>query len=194
MDRITRITSRTIAMPQTDIDTDQIMPARFLTTTNKEGLGDAAFADWRYDKSGAPVPDFPLNAPDAKERQVLVAGNNFGCGSSREHAPWGLVDFGFRAVISTRIADIFRNNALKNGLVPVIVPADVHAELLANPGTEVTVDVEARTLTLPDGHTVEFPLDGFSRHCLLEGIDQLGFLLSQAEAIAVFEQNRPWQP
>jgi 3-isopropylmalate/(R)-2-methylmalate dehydratase small subunit len=194
MDRITRITSRTIAMPQTDIDTDQIMPARFLTTTNKEGLGDAAFADWRYDKSGAPVPDFPLNAPDAKECQVLVAGNNFGCGSSREHAPWGLVDFGFRAVISTRIADIFRNNALKNGLVPVIVPADVHAELLANPGTEVTVDVEARTLTLPDGHTVEFPLDGFSRHCLLEGIDQLGFLLSQAEAIAVFEQNRPWQP
>ena len=194
MERITRIKSRTIVMPQTDIDTDQIMPARYLTTTNKAGLGAAAFADWRYDKSGTPIPDFPLNAPDATDCQVLVAGNNFGCGSSREHAPWGLVDFGFRAVISTRIADIFRNNSLKNGLVPVIVPAAAHATLLADPGAEVTVDVDARTLTLPDGSTVEFPLDGFSRHCLLEGIDQLGFLLSQADAIAEFEQERPWQP
>ena len=194
MEKITRVSSRTIVMPQADIDTDQIMPARFLTTTNKEGLGDAAFSDWRYAKNGDPLPDFPLNQPGARDCQVLVAGNNFGCGSSREHAPWGLVDFGFRAVISTRIADIFRNNALKNGLVPVIVPEDVHAWLLANPGVEVTVDVAERTLALPDGRTVEFPLDGFSRHCLLEGIDQLGYLLSQAGEIAHFEQERPWQP
>ncbi|UCG74132.1 MAG: 3-isopropylmalate dehydratase small subunit [Chromatiales bacterium] len=194
MEKITRITSRTIVLPQSDIDTDQIMPARYLTTTNKEGLGDAAFADWRYDDQGQPIADFPLNAPGAQACQVLVAGNNFGCGSSREHAPWGLVDFGFRAVISTRIADIFRNNSLKNGLVPVIVSADVHETLLANPGAEVTVDVDSRTLTLPDGSRVEFPLDGFSRHCLMEGIDQLGYLLSQAGAIAEFEQDRPLQP
>ena len=194
MEHITRISSRTIVMPQTDIDTDQIMPARYLTTTDKQGLGAAAFADWRYDDKGEPLPDFPLNQPGAADCQVLVAGNNFGCGSSREHAPWGLVDFGIRAVISTRIADIFRNNSLKNGLVPVIVSEEVHAKLMDNPGAEVTVDVEARTLALPDGSTVEFPLDGFSRHCLLEGIDQLGFLLSQADAIAEFEQDRAWQP
>lgn len=194
MERITRITSRTIVMPQTDIDTDQIMPARYLTTTNKEGLGAAAFADWRYSDDGKPIPEFPLNQPGAADCQILVAGNNFGCGSSREHAPWGLVDFGFRAVISTRIADIFRNNSLKNGLVPVIVTETVHNALLAKPGAEVTVDVDARTLTLPDGKTVEFPLDGFSRHCLMEGIDQLGYLLSQADAIAEFEMERAWQP
>jgi 3-isopropylmalate/(R)-2-methylmalate dehydratase small subunit len=194
MDKVTRITSRTIVMPQTDIDTDQIMPARYLTTTNKEGLGEAAFADWRYDKHGKPIPDFPLNQPGASECRVLVAGNNFGCGSSREHAPWGLVDFGIRAVISTRIADIFRNNSLKNGLVPVIVDEDVYANLLENAGAEVTVDVEGRTLTLPGGDEVEFPLDGFSRHCLMEGIDQLGYLLSKADAIARYEQERTWQP
>ncbi|MDH3509964.1 MAG: 3-isopropylmalate dehydratase small subunit [Gammaproteobacteria bacterium] len=191
MERMTRVTSRTVVLPQTDIDTDQIMPARFLTTTDREGLGKAAFADWRYDDDDQPLPDFPLNQPGAAEAQVLVAGNNFGCGSSREHAPWGLVDFGFRAVISTQIADIFRNNALKNGLVPVIVDADTHRWLMENPGAEVTVDVESATLILPDNRVLEFPIDGFSQHCLLEGTDQLGFLLAQDEAISRFEQDRP---
>lgn len=194
MDKIIRLTSRTIVMPQTDIDTDQIMPARFLTTTNKEGLGKAAFADWRYDDNGEPVPDFPLNQPGAGECRILVAGNNFGCGSSREHAPWGLVDFGIRAVVSTRIADIFRNNALKNGLVPVVVTQEDYEQLLQAPGAEITVDVEARTLTLPNGRKVEFPLDGFARHCLMEGIDQLGYLLAQDEAISRYERGREWQP
>ena len=154
MDKIDRITSRTVVLPQTDIDTDQIMPARFLTTTDKEGLGKAAFSDWRYDADDNPLPDFPLNQPGADESHVLVAGNNFGCGSSREHAPWGLVDFGFRAVISTQIADIFRNNALKNGLVPIIVDTETHQWLLDNPGAEVTVDVEAAMLTMPDGRAI----------------------------------------
>lgn len=181
-------------MPQTDIDTDQIIPARYLTTTNKEGLGEAIFAEWRYDKNGDPVPEFPLNQPGAREHRVLVTGNNFGCGSSREHAPWGLVDFGFQAVISTQIADIFRNNSLKNGLVPVIVNPDIHQWLMANPGVEVAIDVEQRTLTLPDGRSVDFPIDGFSRHCLLEGIDQLGYLLSQSDSIARFEEQRSWKP
>ena len=191
MEKMNRITSRTVVLPQNDIDTDQIMPARFLTTTNKEGLGKAAFSDWRYDANDDPVPDFPLNQPGADESQVLVAGNNFGCGSSREHAPWGLVDFGFRAVISTQIADIFRNNALKNGLVPVIVDADTQRWLMDNPGAEVTVDVAAATLTLPDGRALEFPIDAFAQHCLLDGVDQLGFLLGKDEAITDFEQGRP---
>ena len=194
MEKVIRIESPTLLLPQADIDTDQIMPARFLTTTNKEGLGEAAFADWRYDKQGQPIPDFPLNQPGAKDCKVLVAGNNFGCGSSREHAPWGLVDFGFRAVISTQIADIFRSNSLKNGLVPVVVPTDIHAWLLDNPGARVVVDVESQTLSLPDGRSVEFPLDGFSKHCLMQGVDQLGFLLSQDASISDFEQNRSWQP
>jgi 3-isopropylmalate/(R)-2-methylmalate dehydratase small subunit len=191
MEKMNRITSRTVVLPQNDIDTDQIMPARFLTTTNKEGLGKAAFSDWRYDANDDPVPDFPLNQPGADESQVLVAGNNFGCGSSREHAPWGLVDFGFRAVISTQIADIFRNNALKNGLVPVIVDADTHRWLMDNPGAEVTVDVAAASLTLPDGRALEFPIDAFAQHCLLDGVDQLGFLLGKDAAITDFEQGRP---
>jgi len=194
MEKITRIQSRTVLLPQTDIDTDQIMPARFLTTTDKVGLGEALFADWRYDDDGQPIPEFPLNDPDAPSSKVLVAGNNFGCGSSREHAPWGLVDFGFRAVISTQIADIFRNNALKNGLVPVIVDADTHRWLLDNPGVEVIIDITEATLELPDGKTLNFPLDGFSQHCLLEGIDQLGYLLSRSDAIAAFERDRPWKP
>lgn len=190
MDKVERIDSRTVVLPQTDIDTDQIMPARFLTTTDKKGLGKAAFSDWRYDDNDEPLPDFPLNQPGADECQVLVAGNNFGCGSSREHAPWGLVDFGFRAVISTQIADIFRNNALKNGLVPIIVDAATHQCLLDNPGAEVSVDVAAATLTLPDGRVLEFPIDGFSQHCLLEGVDQLGYLLSQKDAITNYEQGQ----
>ncbi len=194
MERVTHIRSKTVVLPQTDIDTDQIMPARFLTTTTKEGLGDAAFADWRYDANGDPIPDFPLNQPGASASRVLVAGNNFGCGSSREHAPWGIVDFGFRAVVSTQIADIFRNNALKNGLVPVVIDEEPHRWLLDHPGAEVEIDVAAATITLPDREPIEFPLDGFSKHCLLEGVDQLGYLLGKDAEIAAFEQNRAWMP
>ena len=194
MEKVIRIESATVVLPQSDIDTDQIMPARYLTTTTKEGLGEAAFADWRYDETGEPIADFPLNQPGAADSQILVAGNNFGCGSSREHAPWGLVDFGFRAIISTQIADIFRNNSLKNGLVPVVVDPEIHAWLLANPGAVVAVDVEKRQLELPDGRRIEFPLDGFSRACLMQGVDQLGYLLQQDEAISRFEENRAWQP
>jgi len=194
MKKITQIRSKTLVLPQADIDTDQIMPARFLTTTTREGLGDALFADWRFDDDGNPLPDFPLNQPGAADNQVLVAGNNFGCGSSREHAPWGLVDFGFRAVISTQFADIFRNNALKNGLVPIVVDDKTHAWLLAHPGADVVIDVADATLTLPDGRRIEFPLDGFSQHCLLEGIDQLGFLLSKDKEISRFERERAWKP
>ncbi|MCC7330251.1 MAG: 3-isopropylmalate dehydratase small subunit [Gammaproteobacteria bacterium] len=194
MDKITRFTSRTVVLPQSDIDTDQIVPARFLTTTTRKGLGQALFADWRYDSAGQPRPDFALNQPAAAGCGILVAGHNFGCGSSREHAPWALLDYGIGAVISTGIADIFRNNSLKNGLVPVIVDADTHGWLLAHPGVEVTVDVDARSIRLPDGRTAEFPLDGFSRYCLLNGVDQLGYLLQQSEAITRFEKARAWQP
>ena len=194
MRKVTSIRSRTVLLPQPDIDTDQIVPARFLTTTTRLGLGKTLFADWRYDKAGNPKPDFPLNRPEAAGCHILVAGHNFGCGSSREHAPWALLDYGFRAVVSTGIADIFRNNSLKNGLVPVIVDAGSHQWLLANPGAEITIDVAARQMKLPDGRTVSFPLDGFSRYCLLNGVDQLGYLLQQGDAIAAFERKRAWQP
>jgi 3-isopropylmalate/(R)-2-methylmalate dehydratase small subunit len=194
MDKITFIHSRTVILPQADIDTDQIVPARFLTTTTRKGLGKALFADWRYDSAGALVPGFPLNRPEAAGCGILVAGQNFGCGSSREHAPWALLDFGIQAVVSTGIADIFRNNSLKNGLVPIIVDGDTHGWLLENPGAEVTVDVAARQMQLPSGRAVEFPLDGFSRYCLLNGVDQLGYLLNQSDAISAFERNRPWKP
>jgi 3-isopropylmalate/(R)-2-methylmalate dehydratase small subunit len=194
MDKITVVRSRTLVMAQADIDTDQIVPARFLTTTSRKGLGNALFADWRYDARGLPRPDFVLNRPEAAGCAILVAGHNFGCGSSREHAPWALLDFGIQAVISTGIADIFRNNSLKNGLVPVVVDAATHGWLVANPGAEVVVDVAARQLQLPGGKTAEFPIDGFSRYCLLNGVDQLGYLLQQREAIRRFEQDRPWKP
>ncbi len=194
MEKLSHIRSATVVLPQTDIDTDQIMPARFLTSITREGLSDALFADWRVDENGSLLPDFPLNQPSAKDCTVLVAGNNFGCGSSREHAPWGLVDFGFRAVISTLFADIFKNNSLKNGLLPIIVDKEPHQWLLDNPGAEVKIDVAAATLTLPNGTCVEFPLDGFSQHCLLEGIDQLGFLRSKEPDISRFEQERAWKP
>jgi len=194
MDKIIRIESKTMVLPLEDVDTDQIIPARFLTTTTRDGIGKALFADWRYDANGEPHADFVLNGPDVAGCEVLVTGRNFGCGSSREHAPWALVDFGIRAVVSTAIADIFRNNSLKNGLVPVIVDADTHQYLLDNPGITVIVDLEQRTLSLPDGRTATFPIDGFSRHCIMNGIDQLGFLQQQEAAIADFETNRPWTP
>jgi 3-isopropylmalate/(R)-2-methylmalate dehydratase small subunit len=194
MNKVTRVQSRTVVMPQADIDTDQIIPARFLTTTTRKGLGKALFADWRYDEAGKPKPDFLLNRPEAAGCGILVAGNNFGCGSSREHAPWALLDFGIRAVISTEIADIFRGNSLKNGLLPVIVDKATHGWLVENPGVEVTIDVEACKLLLPDGRAVFFPIDGFSKYCLLNGVDQLGYLLKQADAITRYEHSRPWKP
>jgi 3-isopropylmalate/(R)-2-methylmalate dehydratase small subunit len=190
MDPIRVIQSRTVVLPRVNIDTDQIIPARFLKVTGKKGLGAALFADWRYEKDGAPRPDFVLNRPEARGAQLLVAGDNFGCGSSREHAPWALLDHGFRAVISTSIADIFRSNALKNGLLPVVVDAESHQKLLATPGAMVTVDLEAQSVALPDGSRARFAVDGFSRHCLMNGVDELGFLLSQEEAIAAFESSR----
>jgi len=187
MQPIRTIESRTAVLPFTNIDTDQIIPARFLTTTTKEGLGKQAFADWRYDASGAPKSDFLLNKPEAQGCSILVAGRNFGCGSSREHAPWALLDFGFRAVISTEIADIFRNNSLKNGLLPIVVDDATHGWLLENPGANVRIDLETNSLTLPSGAQATFPIEGFARYCLLNGTDELGFLLQQSEAIARYE-------
>jgi 3-isopropylmalate/(R)-2-methylmalate dehydratase small subunit len=184
------LTSRTVVLDRANVDTDQIIPARFLKVTGKAGLGQALFSDWRYGADGAPRPEFVLNRPEARGCAILVAGDNFGCGSSREHAPWALVDAGFRAVVSTSIADIFRNNALKNGLVPVVVPAGAHARLMGAPGAEVTVDLERRTISLPAGGEASFPIDGFARTCLLDGVDELGWLLSQADAIAAYERSR----
>jgi 3-isopropylmalate/(R)-2-methylmalate dehydratase small subunit len=189
MDPIKKIKSRTVVMPRTNIDTDQIIPARFLTTTTKAGLGKELFADWRYDANGRPNPDFVLNRPEAQGCRILVAGRNIGCGSSREHAPWALVDYGFQAVVSTEIADIFRNNSLKNGLLTVIVDEATHAWLVANPGAEIEIDLEAQTLRLPDGTTTQFPIEAFSRYCLLNGIDELGYLLSQDAKITAFERT-----
>ena len=190
MQPIREIRSKTVVLPNDDIDTDQIIPARFLTTTTKQGLGKNLFNDWRYGKDGREVATFVLNKPENRGAAVLVAGNNFGCGSSREHAPWALLDFGIRAVVSTAIADIFRSNSLKNGLVPVIVDAGTHRWLLENPGTEVRVDLETTTLEA-NGKRVSFPIDRFSRYCLMNGIDQLGYLLEQRDAIARFEQAHP---
>ncbi|HLS82110.1 MAG TPA: 3-isopropylmalate dehydratase small subunit [Steroidobacter sp.] len=188
MQPIRTIESRTVVLPYTNIDTDQIIPARFLTTTTKEGLGRLAFADWRYDAHGAPNSDFILNRPEAAGCSILVAGRNFGCGSSREHAPWALYDYGFRAVVSTEIADIFRNNALKNGLLPVVVDETTHAWLMANPGANVRIDLETSTLTLPNGAVAHFPIEAFARHCLMNGVDELGYLLQQTEAIERYER------
>jgi len=187
MDAVARVQSRTTVLPLDDIDTDQIIPARFLTTTSREGLGANLFADWRYDAHGDERPDFALNTREARDAQILVAGRNFGCGSSREHAAWALLDYGIRAVISTEIADIFRNNALKNGLLPVIVEADIHQWLIEHPGAELAVDLQDRVLILPDGRRARFPVDSFSRYCLLNGIDQLGFLLEQSKSITAYE-------
>lgn len=194
MQPLTQIRSRTVVLPTRDIDTDQIIPARFLTTTSRDGLGQHLFADLRFDAQGAPDPAFPLNGPQASGCEILVAGNNFGCGSSREHAPWALLDYGIRAVISTEIADIFRNNSLKNGLVPIVVAQETHDYLLANPGIELRVDVEQAIIELPDGSKTPFPIDSFARYCLVAGIDQLGFLQQKLDQITTFEEQRPWTP
>ena len=195
MEPFKTLISRVVAMPAENIDTDQIIPARFLKTTSKVGLGDNLFADWRYNADGTPRPDFPLNRPEAESAQILLAGDNFGCGSSREHAPWALTGFGFQAVISTSFADIFRNNALKNGLLPVVVDAKTHWQLLSlveeEPDMQISIDLESQTLRLPDGRQIPFPLDGFSKVCLLEGVDQLGYLLKHEARVAAFEQAHP---
>jgi 3-isopropylmalate/(R)-2-methylmalate dehydratase small subunit len=189
MNPIRIIRSRTVVMPSSNIDTDQIIPARFLTTTTREGLGAALFADWRYDAAGRPDPGFVLNRPEARGCAILVAGRNIGCGSSREHAPWALLDYGFRAVVSTEIADIFRSNSLKNGLLPVVVDEATHAWLVANPGAGIEVDLEATCLRLPDSREVSFPIEAFARFCLMNGVDELGYLLGQSEAIAEYERR-----
>jgi 3-isopropylmalate/(R)-2-methylmalate dehydratase small subunit len=194
MQPLRTLNSSTVVLDINDIDTDQIIPARFLTTTERDGLGKHLFHDWRYRNDGSLEDGFVLNRPEARDSHILVAGRNFGCGSSREHAPWALLDFGLRAVVSSEIADIFRSNALKNGLLPVVVDAATHRWLLANPGAEVEIDVAGATLTLPDGRASQYPIDAFARYCLLEGIDQLGFLQQQSEAIRRFEETRPWKP
>ncbi len=189
MQPFTTLTSRTVVLPATNIDTDQIIPARFLTTTTRAGLGAHLFEDWRYEASGAPRADFVLNRPESAGCRILVAGRNFGCGSSREHAPWALLDHGFRVVVSTEIADIFRSNSLKNGLLPLIVDAPTSAWLIAHPGAELTVDVASATLALPEGRRVAFPLEAFAQHCLLNGVDELGYLLSRSREIEAFERR-----
>jgi len=194
MKPIKRIQGRSVVLPTRDIDTDQIIAARFLTTTSSEGLGKNAFYDLRYNKDGSEKAGFALNQPAAKGCSILIGGNNFGCGSSREHAPWALLDYGFKAVISTEIADIFKNNALKNGLLAVVVDEETHEWLVANPGADVTIDVESSSITLPDGREVGFAMESFARHCLLEGVDQLGFLQNASASIEAYEENRLWKP
>ena len=193
MDPFTTLTSSCVVLPAENVDTDQIIPARFLKTIDRRGLGAHLFADWRADAHGNPRADFPLNSPDAAGAAILVAGHNFGCGSSREHAPWALLDFGFRAVISTGFADIFRNNALKTGLLPVALSTSAHSSLLKQladaPRAPVTIDLETQTATLPDGTRHSFTVDPFARHCLLNGVDELGFLLELEPAIAAYEST-----
>ena len=195
MRKFTTFQSRVLPMPVDNIDTDQIIPARFLKTISKEGLDKQLFYDWRYDAQGNPNPEFLLNQPQAKGVEILLAGDNFGCGSSREHAPWALTQFGFRAVISTSFADIFKGNALKNSLLPIVVPREIHGELFraveTNPDYTVTVDLAAQKLVLPDGRAVEFPVDAFSKHCMLEGVDELGYILKHESEIAAYEARRP---
>ncbi len=185
-----QVTSKTLVLSSTNIDTDQIMPAKFLSMTTKAGLGEHVFSNLRYNTDGSET-DHVLNSPEGKASEILVAGHNFGCGSSREHAPWGLTDYGIRVVISSEIADIFRNNSLKNGLLPIIIEKRAHNWLLENPGADVSVDLETCEVHLPrNGGTYKFEIDAFSRHCLMEGVDEMGYLQGQSDAIAEFEANR----
>jgi 3-isopropylmalate/(R)-2-methylmalate dehydratase small subunit len=189
MEPVRRFRTTLAVLSNENIDTDQIIPARYLTTTQREGLGRACFADWRFDAEGAERADFALNEARFRGAGALLAGRNFGCGSSREHAPWALLDYGIRAVISTRIADIFRNNALKNGLLPIVVSETQWQHLAAVAGQEIGIDLEALQLTLPDGSAIAFEIDAFARQCLLRGVDQLGYLLAENDAIKRFERE-----
>lgn len=191
MEKFTEMACSMISIPTENIDTDQIIPARFLKVTDKNGLGDNLFADWRYNGDGSPKEDFVLNTEQGEKARILVAGDNFGCGSSREHAPWAIMGYGFRAVISTSFADIFRNNSLKLGLLPIVVNKETHLQIMSlieeEPDTEITIDLENQTLQLPDGRKVKFPIDNFSKTCILQGIDQLGYLQNHASAIEAYE-------
>lgn len=194
MKAFTPFQSRLVPFPINNIDTDQIIPARFLKTTSKEGLDRQLFYDWRYDTQGNPKPDFILNTPQGQGAEILLAGDNFGCGSSREHAPWALTQFGFRAVISTSFADIFKQNSLKNSLLPIVVSEEIQAELFAtvarDPEALASIDLASQTLTLPDGRAVEFAVDVFSKTCMLEGVDELGYMLKHSAAIEAYEAQR----
>jgi 3-isopropylmalate/(R)-2-methylmalate dehydratase small subunit len=190
MEPLRRICSRTVVIASSDIDTDQIIPARFLTTTTKEGLGKQLFADWRYRADGKPKSEFVLNRPAARGARILVAGRNFGCGSSREHAPWALLDYGFRAVLSTEIADIFRGNSLMNGFLPVVIDEQTSQWLMQHPGVEIDIDLESLRVTLPTGASIPFSLEPFARHCLLSGLDEFGYLRSKLGDIERFEISR----
>lgn len=191
MEPISKFSGTMVALPINDIDTDQIIPARYLKVTDKNGLGQACFSDWRYNTDGSPKMDFPLNQEEYKHAKVLIGGHNFGCGSSREHAPWALLGAGFKAVISTYFADIFKGNSLKNGLLPVIVDEQTHKQLISlaqeDPTAQITVDLQTQQVILPDGRDVTFPVDSFSRYCLLNGVDQLGFLLGLDNDIQMYE-------
>lgn len=194
MAQFTTLTSHAVPLPAENVDTDQIIPARFLKVTDKHGLGESLFCDWRYLKDGSPNPDFVLNEPASQGARILIAGNNFGSGSSREHAPWALVGWGFRAIITTGFADIFKSNALKNGLLPVEVSQEVHQTLMKavqrDRSTEITIDLPTQSVRGPDGLEATFPIDEFSKHCLLRGIDQLGYLLSFEDHITKYEQKQ----
>lgn len=203
MKKIITFESRLAPLPIDNIDTDQIIPARFLKTISKEGLDRQLFNDWRYDAAGNPNPDFLLNRPEGRGAEILLAGDNFGCGSSREHAPWALTQFGFRAVISTSFADIFKGNALKNGLLPIVVSPEIHAALFrsvsTDPNYKVIIDLQGQKLILAGGQQVPFTVDAFSRHCLLNGVDELGYILGQESEISAFEKRHPdasirWSP
>jgi 3-isopropylmalate/(R)-2-methylmalate dehydratase small subunit len=195
MDPIKTITGKVVALPLENVDTDQIIPAKYLKVTNKDGLGDGLFETWRYNADGTPNPDFVLNKPESQGATVLVAGKNFGSGSSREHAPWALQAYGFQAVISPSFADIFKSNSLKIGLLPIIVDEESYYQLVSlceeEPTTQVTIDLASQTVTLPGGQRVSFPLDGFSKHCLMNGVDQLGFIMQQDADISAFEATNP---
>jgi len=182
--------SKSVVLRETNIDTDQIIPARFLSTTERTGLGKHAFNDWRWQADGSPNPGFPFNQPENAGRHILLAGRNFGCGSSREHAPWALTDLGLRAVISSEIADIFRNNSLKNGLLPIVLEEEIVQSLMERPDDELVVDIATRELRAPDGSVFTFPLDSFAQTCLIEGVDEMGYLLARHSDIATYEATR----
>ena len=194
MKKLTKIESKAVVLKNKDVDTDQIIPARFLTTTSKKGLGKHLFHDWRYNEDGTDNTDFLLNKKNNKNCEILIAGNNFGCGSSREHAPWALIDYGIKVVISSKIADIFKSNSLKNGLLPIVVKEDVLSELMEKQNPSLSICIEKSELTLPDNKIISYEIDEFSKYCLIEGIDQLGYLQRNLNSIRTFEESRSWTP